>query len=368
LPPTGPLDERNVHLSFVQGALPAGALAIQARTGAQPGALATAASAPVGKPAAASSQSAWLQVQTRRLIELISDPNVPPHILVFALLASMLLGALHAFAPGHGKTIVGAYLVGSRGTPRHALFLGVTVTITHTLIVFVLGLATFFASRFFLPERVFPILSLISGLLVFGMGVVLLVQRWHSAREALAGAGGHAQVHDHGDGHDHGHAHVQAHAPARDHADDHAHEHPQGSDHDHGLVHATAQAHDHGVLHTHGGGTPHSHLPPAGVSWRSLLALGVSGGLLPCPSAMVLLLGAVALHKTFYGLLLVVTFSVGLAVTLTAVGMAFLYARNRFARPLGQSRWVRVLPVLSAALITGVGAVLCYGALATGPV
>jgi len=111
----------------------------------------------------------------------------------------------------------------------------------------------------------------------------------------------------------------------------------------------------------------HSHLPPGGagekISWRSLLALGVSGGLVPCPSAMVLLLAAVALDKTAYGMLLVVAFSIGLAITLTLVGLAFLYARNRFRGPAAAGRWGEVLPVLSAAAILVIGIVLCVGAL-----
>ena len=111
----------------------------------------------------------------------------------------------------------------------------------------------------------------------------------------------------------------------------------------------------------------HSHLPPGAagedVSWRSLLALGISGGLMPCPSALVLLLAAVALNKTTYGLLLVVAFSVGLAITLTAVGLVFLYARNRFTRRVAGARWPMLLPVLSAAAITLAGALLSYGAL-----
>jgi nickel/cobalt exporter len=118
-------------------------------------------------------------------------------------------------------------------------------------------------------------------------------------------------------------------------------------------------------MHSHGG-TVHSHLPPAAladkISWRSLLALGISGGLVPCPSAMVLLLAAVALNKTAYGLILVVAFSVGLATTLTAVGLAFLYARNRFRSPAASSRWPQLLPVASAAAITLIGAALSVGA------
>jgi len=120
------------------------------------------------------------------------------------------------------------------------------------------------------------------------------------------------------------------------------------------------------TLHSHGGGPMHSHLPPGAagekISWRSLLALGISGGLVPCPSAMVLLLAAVALNKTAYGMLLVVAFSVGLAITLTLVGLIFLYARNRFQKPSSETRWTHVLPVLSAATITLLGAVLCFGA------
>ena len=112
----------------------------------------------------------------------------------------------------------------------------------------------------------------------------------------------------------------------------------------------------------------HSHLPPGAagetVTWRSLLALGISGGLVPCPSALVLLLAAVALNQTAYGLLLVTSFSVGLAITLTAVGLLFLYARHRISRPLANSPWVQRLPVLSAIAITLVGAALCYGAVA----
>ena len=286
----------------------------------------------------------------------------------------MVLGALHAFSPGHGKTIVGAYLIGSRSTPRHAVFLGFTVTVTHTLVVFAVGLATLFASRYIVPERLFPALSLLSGLLVLGMGVVLFMQRWRGARNALAEVlvrrlertfdsrasapsgfrslaaaaprryGITRAVHDRHDGHDHAHPHP----------------HPHPHDHDH--HHAGS-----GLMHSHGGGTMHSHLPPGGdgepVSWRSLLALGVSGGLVPCPSAMVLLLAAIALNKTFYGLLMVVAFSVGLALTLIAVGFLFLYARSRFRKPLAHALWPQVLPACSAVLITIVGLFLCYGAL-----
>ncbi len=127
-----------------------------------------------------------------------------------------------------------------------------------------------------------------------------------------------------------------------------------------------------GLTHSHGGGSVHAHMPPGSdggkVSWRSLLALGVSGGLVPCPSAMVLLLAAIALNKTFYGLLMVVAFSLGLALTLIAVGFLFLYARSRFRMPLRHSLWPQVLPAFSAMLISIVGLFLCYGALTSAGV
>jgi nickel/cobalt transporter (NicO) family protein len=120
-------------------------------------------------------------------------------------------------------------------------------------------------------------------------------------------------------------------------------------------------------MHSHGGGPLHSHLPPGAagekVTWRALLALGVSGGLVPCPSALVLLLASVALNKTAFGMLLVSAFSVGLAITLTAVGLVFLWARNRLAQARAGSRWTQLLPVISAVLITVLGVFLCLGAM-----
>jgi nickel/cobalt exporter len=375
LPPAGPLDERALDLSFTSGSVPVGSTLLGPRPIASPASAAPAAQSP------ANADNAWLQRQTRALIDLISAPHVSISVTLLALLAALVLGAFHAFSPGHGKTIVGAYLIGSRGTARHAAFLGLTVTITHTLGVFVLGFATLVASRFIVPERLFPILSLLSGLIVLGMGMILLAQRWRAARAVLARQPLQHHVHTHGpaprlavaggsivnagalEHHHHTHDHVDAeHAHRHGHDHHHAHDHHRVHGHDAGHSHACEAA----LLHSHGG-SMHSHLPPGAdgneVRWRSLLALGVSGGLIPCPSAMVLLLAAVALNKTAYGMLLVVAFSIGLAVTLTCVGVVFLYARSRIARPVATARWRLLLPVMSAGTITLVGVVLCFGAL-----
>lgn len=324
LPDEGPLDERDIQLRVVAGAAPANARLITARPGQERSVTASAA-APAPD---------WIARETRQVIDSISGPVVAPRIAVLALLAALLLGAVHALSPGHGKTIVGAYLIGSRGTPRHAAFLGITVTITHTLGVFILGFAMLYASRFIVPGRLFPILSLVSALLVLGMGGILLVQRARAVRQtpvfqvvkpALASARLDLRV-------------------------------PYAQ---------TAGGFD-STLHSHGGGPMHSHLPPGArgekISWRSLFALGVSGGLVPCPSAMVILLAAVALNKTAFGMLLVVAFSIGLALTLTAVGFAFLYARNRFGAAAVSGRWAQWLPLASAAMITLVGIALSIAA------
>jgi ABC-type nickel/cobalt efflux system permease component RcnA len=241
---------------------------------------------------------------TDRFADLITIDNPGPGLLAGILLLAFALGAAHALTPGHGKTIVAAYLVGSRGTARHALFLGLTTTVTHTVGVFAFGLLVLFASRFIGPEQLYPWLGVLSGLLVVTIGFSLLRGRWHEWR--------HKAVEDYSQ---------------------------------------LAGYHSHfGISHT--------HTPPTGnkVSWRSLLALGVSGGLLPCPSALVLLLSAIALQKILFGLLLIVVFSFGLASVLTGIGLALVYAGQFFSRVrMGDGRLVKALPVFSALFITLAG-------------
>jgi ABC-type nickel/cobalt efflux system permease component RcnA len=280
-------------------------------------------------------------VQKDRLAELIAVPSITPTIALFGLLLAFGLGAMHAMSPGHGKTVVGAYLVGSRGTIKHALFLGATVTITHTLGVFVLGLVTLFASNYILPEKLLPFLSFVSGLLVLYIGLTMFKSRLFSA------LGWETAGHHHHHGHDHSHEHGHHHHHHGEHHHDHDHSH---------------HSHD-AFTHTHDGHT-HSHLPPDEISWKSLLALGISGGLLPCPSALVLMLSAINLGRVGYGLILTTAFSFGLAATLTAVGLIFLYGGKLVGgSKFGESRLVKTLPVFSAFVIACLGAVICYQSL-----
>ena len=334
---TAPLNERTAEFSFRAGFAPAGAAPLADRE---------------RRPIATRGDA---------LAELVARKDLPPWAALLGLLLAFVWGAGHAFSPGHGKTVVGAYLVGSRGTIRHALFLGLTVTITHTSTVFALGLVTLFASQSILPDRLFPIMELASGLIVFGMGAVLLQQRLRALIPAPPRSNDHRHGHAHAHSHDHGHAHghhgAHAHAPTHAHTltDDEPPPHPaelQGGE----------------LWHSHGGAT-HSHLPPgtdgAPVTWKNLLALGISGGLLPCPSALIVLLGAIALHRVAYGLLLVVSFSLGLAATLTVIGVLFVYAGHLLKDRVSKfGPLQRVLPVVSALIITLVGAGMCWRALA----
>ena len=310
---TAPLNERSAEFSLTAGAIPDGVRLLQNRDG--------------GKTEA---------VQKDRFAELINVPEITPIVAFFGLLVAFGFGAVHAMSPGHGKAVVGAYLVGSRGTTKHAVFLGLTVTITHTLGVFALGLITLFASKFILPERIMPFLGFVSGLLVFFIGISLFKDRLFS----LLGWKRKTQHHHHGD--------------------EHAAEHSHGPQHDHD----SHSEHSHGDLtHTHGG-TTHTHAPPEEITWKSLLALGISGGLLPCPSALVLMLSAITVGRVGYGLVLTIAFSFGLAATLTAVGVIFLTVRKLFGKTSFSESFVfRLLPVFSAFVIAFVGAVLCYTSL-----
>ena len=335
-----PLDRREARFSFAPGA---------------------------GKPLdAASTAGATVTRGQDRFAALIARDLTLPVILV-SLLVAMGLGALHALGPGHGKTVVAAYLVGSRGTTKHAVFLGLTVTLTHTSSVFALGLVTLYLSEFILPEQLFPWLSFLSGAGIAALGVGLL---WSRTRTLLRRRAIPAQHHHHGDpptpAHVHAHATLQppARARMRHHTAEPGHVHGQ----DHGHSHAHAHEHEHdSSLHSHGGRV-HSHLPPgtAGerVTWKSLLALGISGGILPCPSALVVLLTAISLHRVGYGMLLIFAFSVGLAGVLTGIGLLLVHARGLFRRLPLDSAVARITPVLSAAVVTALGAVIAFRALA----
>ena len=239
---------------------------------------------------------------------LIEEGDLSIGVLALSLLIAAFWGAAHALTPGHGKAMVAAYLVGTKGTPRHAFMLGGTVTIAHTAGVFALGFVTLGLSAFIVPEQLYPWLTLVSGLLVVLVGASVLRQR------------------------------LRARGPAHQHHDHH---------------------HDHG----HGDGHHHHHDHDDALTSKGILGVGIAAGLLPCPSALVVLLSAIALHRVGLGLALIVAFSLGLAATITAIGLVAVFARRTFSRLSLDGPLVRALPAASAALILAVGLVITARAL-----
>lgn len=301
-----------------------------------------------------------------RFTELVSTRQFGFWFLLTAALIAVGLGAAHALEPGHGKTIVAAYLVGSGGTAMHAFLLGLIVTASHTAGVYVLGAVTLYASRYVVPEHLYPWLGAVSGLAIAALGVVMFLKRYTG--------------HGHGHSHDHGHSHAHGHSPG------HAHErsHDHGHDHDHSHGHALAPSHaadhhhaaDGSVIthdHPHGGhdhphGHPHHHPPHLEpgrkVSYRQLLTLGVTGGMVPCPAALVVLLSAVAVHRIAFGLFLIAAFSVGLAAVLILIGLLMVYAGRFMSRLRGEGPLItRWLPLGSAAVVTVLGVAIALQSL-----
>ena len=286
--------------------------------------------------------------------DLIESRRMDLAFLLTAALIAAVLGGFHALEPGHGKTLVAAYLVGSRGTAGHAVLLGAVVTASHTISVYALGIITLYASRWVVPEQLYPWLGMASGLTVAGLGFALFIRRYLSANS-------HDRDHHHDhDDHHHDHPHGHASAPIHrhtwwgGHVHEHVHEHSQEEAHAHGHPHSHQEAHD---------------APVAAISLKSLCALGITGGIVPCPAALVVLLGALAIHRIAFGLFLIVAFSAGLAAVLIGFGLAMVYARrfmSRFAArgPLTE-RW---LPLASSAVITVVGITIALQSLAAAGV
>jgi nickel/cobalt transporter (NicO) family protein len=244
------------------------------------------------------------------LSRMLQRRNLGWRLMLLCVVAAFGLGAMHALSPGHGKTIVAAYLVGSRGTLKHAGLLGLVVTFTHTFTVFLVGLGVLFFQQYVVPEKIIPVLGGISGLSIVGVGMSLLYRRTRSLL-----SGGH---------HHHDHSHV----------------------HSHGA----------GSVHSHGGST-HSHMIEGEITPGSLIALGVGGGLVPCPSALILMLSAIALGRPGFGLVLLFGFSAGLALVLMGIGAMALYARHLL--PDGQKAArhpaVRLIPVFSSVVVIVLG-------------
>jgi nickel/cobalt exporter len=243
-----------------------------------------------------------------RFTELISTRRTLSFWFLFlAALIAVGLGALHALEPGHGKTIVAAYLVGSRGTAGHAVLLGIVVTAAHTTGVFLLGAVTLYASRYVVPEQLYPWLGAISGLSVAGLGIFVFLRHW-------TGETGE-------------------------------HSHAKGDRHSHWFLSMFKQNRG-------------KALRPVerALSLRELCLLGITGGIVPCPAALVVLLSAFSMHRIGFGLFLITAFSVGLAAVLVIVGLTMVYTKRFItARIQMGTAALRYLPFLSSAFMVMLG-------------
>ncbi len=265
---------------------------------------------------------------TSALTGLVKAQQFSPLFLLGAFLLSLVLGSLHAMTPGHGKALVGAYLVGSQGRTRDAIFLGTIVTITHTGSVLLLGLITLIASHYILPALIAPWLEVISGVLVIIFGINLLIQRRHD----LAAFGSNRKK-----------------KPAEGFS-------IKVADHTHDKELSLLHTHDHTHVGEHDHSHPHTHALPANeITWKSLLTLGVSGGLVPCPDAIAILLVAVAVNRIPFGMFLILAFSIGLAFVLIAIGIAMVQGVRFITRSDILSRFSVYAPVVSAVVVSGLG-------------
>jgi len=261
-----------------------------------------------------------------RFTELISTQDkLSFWVLLSAALIAAGLGALHALEPGHGKTIVAAYLVGSRGTARHAVLLGIVVTAAHTAGVYLLGAATLYASRYIVPEQLYPWLGAISGLSVAGLGIFIFLRHWT----------GETGEHSHAAGERHSHWFLSMFKPS-------------------------ALAVD--QVGVSAGAKPDERV----LSLRELCMLGVTGGIVPCPAALVVLLSAFSLHRIGFGLFLITAFSFGLAAVLVIVGLTMVYAKRVVSSRMRAGNTVlRYLPYLSSTFMVALGVGITASAVAS---
>lgn len=294
---SSPLNQRQADFGFtVAGTAATGGPAV---AGISP----AASSGPPGRP-------------TDGFTSLAANSELTPSVMLLALLASVLFGAIHAASPGHGKTVMAAYIVGSRGTMVHAMGLALSVTVSHTLGVLAIGIVTLVASNLIFPEQLFPWLTLTSGVIVLVIGVGLVARAISGARQSA------------GRGHDHPHSHATD----------------------------ASQPHEHSL--------EHGHRHDLQLTWRNLLALGLAGGIVPSASALVVLLSALATGRLVWGLVLIIAYGAGMAVVLTATGFLLVHAGRLVARYFPEKggpwpgRFNRAVPVMSALVMTIVGAVI----------
>lgn len=279
-------------------------------------------------------------IDGRELPGIFEAADLTPVMVLLSLITATALGAGHALTPGHGKTLMAAYLVGTRGTPIHALGLGLSVSLSHTVGILVLAGIVVGAVDVLPPDVVVRWAPLVAAVSIVAIGGWMLAGELRRRRSTSAGP--FTTSHDHDD---HGHAH----------------EHENEND----------RQHDHGEEHRHGG-RAHRHGPAPGstITWRSLFALGLAGGLIPSTSALLILLGSIAAGRPVFGFVLVVAFGLGMAAVMAGIGLAIVAARGRLDRmPAGSGlgRVREAVALVAALLVFGFGIYLTAQAVGAPP-
>ncbi len=284
---------------------------------------------------------------------------MPQDIMLY--LGAIALGALHAFEPGHGKTLIAAYMIGTRGRAMDGVLLGLIVTFTHTFSVIALGVIAKLLSHTYTETQLHAWLGLGSSALILLVGIWMLKQRLggHGGHHFHLFGHGHGHDHDHGHDADHDHSHEDhSHDDGHCHSHDAAHDHDHRDDHDHAHSHATVQPHDHDHFstpaHDQAAAQPQPDVKAPYNKWN-LLVLGVSGGLVPCPAAIATLLAAIAAGRIAQGLTMAIFFSVGLGVVMMTIGVVLSHA-GRLTEHIGANQeFSRRMGIVSAVLITVLG-------------
>jgi len=314
--------------------------------------------------------------RSNQLSDMLRKGTADWSFVLLTFLVAIVLGALHALEPGHGKTLLAVSLVGARATVRQAAILAGALTVAHTIGVLALGVAINLFKGYFVPENIYPWITLLSGIAIAVIGAravqkQLLARRQPALAHAHAGVAEHGHDHVHhalesGRAHDHGHVH-HTHGHGAGHTHDHtrhAHGHESAHTHDHAL-------HSHGPDHDHDHAHPHAHdaddleharshaIPgSAPLKFGGTVWAAMSGGIAPCPAALVVLLAALAFNEVLYGIFVIIAFSFGLATTLTGLGIAVVRGAGWLQRRPQFDRFVRVGPLVSAAVISTIGAIM----------
>jgi len=268
-------------------------------------------------------------VKSNQLSDMLAKGTGDWTFVFFTFLVAIALGALHALEPGHGKTLLAISLVGARATVKQATILASALTVAHTIGVIALGVAISMLKGYFVPESIYPWITLVSGIVIAVIGARAL-QRQLRLRQTLQTAHPQASAH----WHDHDHAHG------------HSHDHSHGHSHDHGDADDLAHARSHAIA----GSAP---LTFGGTVWAAM-----SGGVAPCPAALVVLLAAIALNQVAYGVFVIIAFSFGLAATLTGLGIAVVRGASWLQGRPQFERFVRFGPLVSAVVIASIGAIM----------